>query len=152
MPLPSFKFQETPEVTVTGGHAEQRLASSDINDAPYVGPDLRIIDNRAGVLPSYEFQNPSPGRPGSVDRITPQDIGGYSGAETFNFKDGPVRGHAMDSDPTYEHQRVVNRPPGNYGPVVGGEDYSTLVANAAYQESFARYSTASSDQAIIGAI
>lgn len=140
-----------PDEIYTEGHAP-RPVELDATDPGYTGPDSRIIEQRPSPLPSYEFANPSPGKPGSSDRMNCQDIGGVPGTDYLNYKDGPVRGFAMDSEPTFAHQELVSRPPGQFGPVVGGEDYSTLVANAAYQEAFAQYSTAPSDQAIVGAI
>lgn len=140
-----------PDVTITGGHAERPIPYA-ATDGGYVGMDERVLDIVPGMMPTYEFNNPDPGNPGSVDRINAQDIGGVPGTDALNYKRGPVTGFAMDAESSFEHQVLVSTPPGSYGPVVGGEDYSTLVSNATFQQAFSQYSTAPSDQTITAAI
>ncbi len=116
----------------------------------YAGPQERQILETPGSLPRYEFLNPAPG---SVDLAFPRDAGSVPGTVYENIMAGPVSGYAMDADiPVGLRPVLLTRPPGQLGPVVGGEDYATMVANAAFQEAFAVYSNAPSDNTIISAI
>ncbi len=140
-----------PDEALTGGHGE-RIEPYDVQDGGYVGPDERIINDPSGMLPSYEFANPAPGQPGSTDRVNAQSVGGVTGTALQNYKNGPVTGYAMDADRPVQTQQIGHLPPGQHGPIVGGDDYSAVVAAAAFQQAFDQYSTAPSDQAIVGAI
>jgi len=122
----------------------------DQTDRPgYAGEDKREITFQPDALPGYKFLAPAPG---STDLIAPRDTGSIPGTSYLNTMDGPVSGFAMDQFQEGNFQQLESSPPGAYGPVVGGEDYSTIVNNATWQEAFAQYSNAASDQAIAGAI
>lgn len=125
---------------------------NDINQSQrpaYAGMDAREIVFQPDALPGYNFLAPAPG---STDLIAPRDTGSIPGTTYLNIKDGPVTGFAMDEYQEGNRQQLESVPPGAYGPVVGGEDYSTIVNNATWQEAFSQYSNAASDQAIVGAI
>ncbi|MHB1357041.1 MAG: hypothetical protein ACYCZF_13820 [Anaerolineae bacterium] len=115
----------------------------------YAGPQQREIIQQPGTLPTYQSINPAAG---SVDLALPRDAGSIPGTVYENIMAGPVSGRAIDNSDVGFQQRLMMTPPGQIGPVVGGEDYSILVANANYQEAFAVYSNGPSDQAIIAAI
>lgn len=120
-------------------------------DPAYTGPEQRLIIEQSGALPPYSFLAPVPG---STDLVTPRDIGGIAGVVYENIMNGPVSGYGMDVDgyAVGHRQILMTTPPGQIGPVIGGQDYGTMVSNAQFQEAFAVYSNAPSAQAIVSAI
>lgn len=115
----------------------------------YAGSDSREIVFQPDSLPSYKFMAPAPG---STDLIAPRDAGSIPGTSYLNVKNGPVSGFAMDEYQEGNRQQLESVPPGAYGPVVGGQDYSSVVSAATWQQSFDEYSNAPSSQAIVSAI
>lgn len=117
---------------------------------PYAQEDFREIEASPGPdLPAQSFLAPAPG---STDLFEPRYAGSIPGTNSLNFMHGPVTGRALDEGFTGSRQGLESRPPGAYGPVVGGDDYSNIVSMATFQDSFANYSTAASDQTIVSAI
>ena len=101
------------------------------------------------TLPSYAMLNPAPG---SQDLIAPRDSNSVPGTAQLNYIHGPVTGNSMDVYQEGNRQELLATPPGTYGPVVGGQDYSSVVAAATWQEAFAGYSNDAASQTIVGAI
>lgn len=115
----------------------------------YAGQDKREIVYQPGPLPEYSFLAPAPG---STDLIAPRDSGSVPGTAYENIMAGPVTGFALDQYQEGNRQALLSTPPGAHGPVVGGDDYSNIVTQATWQQAFAEYSNAASDQAIVRAI
>lgn len=115
----------------------------------YAGEDKRVLVYQPDALPGYNFLSPAPG---STDLSMPRDFNSVPGTSQLNYMEGPVTGSAMDVYQTGNRQVLASTPPGQYGPVVGGDDYSQIVSNATFQQAFAEYSNAPSDQAIVSAI
>lgn len=116
----------------------------------YAGEGSRtlIVQPTQSTDTGYSFLFPAPG---SVDLTTPRDSGGIPGTDELNVRNGPVNGSAMDNYGNLR-QGLSTTPPGYYGPVQGGTPQDQLASQAYWQESFARYSNAASDQAMVASV
>jgi hypothetical protein len=129
-----------------------------VNDMPgtqiyrpaFSGAHKREIVQTPGQMHEQVFLAPTPNSSDNLVRSRTADS--ISATDYLNYMHGPVTGNALD---VWEHeyrQELSATPPGAYGPVVGGPDYSNVVSQASYQEAYADYSTAVSTQAIVSAI
>jgi hypothetical protein len=120
------------------------------NTPAYAGETHREILFSPEELPGYNFLSPTAN---SSDNLSERrDAMSIPGTNYLNVMDGPVTGSQMDVFQEGNRQQLLTTPPGYNGPVVGGTDYSQLVSQAYWQESFAQYSTAASTQALVSAV
>jgi len=116
----------------------------------YAGSGSRtlVLEPGQATDTGYSFLFPAPG---SVDLTAARDSGGIPGTTELNIRNGPVSGNQMD---VYGNVRqgLDSQPPGYYGPVQGGTPQDQLISQAFWQQSFAIYSNASSDQAMVAAV
>lgn len=142
----NYIADDTP-YTFYGHMGEVAPQSANPGYAP-AGNRTLVFEPSQATDTGYSFLFPAPG---SVDLIAPRDAGGIPSTDMLNVRSGPVTGFAMDHYSDIR-QGLDSQPPGYYGPVQGGTPQDQLISQAYWQQSFAQYSNAASDQAMVAAI
>jgi len=106
------------------------------------------FNTTTGLTPSTNSASIITG--GAVDMETPWDIGGRPQQTTMISVDGPVNG--TDSVFSQTRQELPSFNPQYDGPVTGGTDYATALAQAQFATQAAQYSQAAVAAALVSAV
>jgi hypothetical protein len=136
---------------IADGVSEYRSNTGELFQAAnpeYAGTyELQFMDS-PGAAPAYAEQVPAAG---SSSLSAPRNSGEITGTNRLIKSTGPVSGH--NGDAWTGERAALNKPNPNYGgPVTGGPDYASSLANSYFAQQANYFSEQASAAAMVAAV